>query len=437
MDLCHENSVPDIGSLFQACVVSFKELFEILNEGDSESAKDYVKSLREESSRFRIWVENMGVHRTGKISLDYRLREASKIKKMVSDLLKDLDKDLQKGIPSVAGIKLRKITLKPGETTSKQKPMAEPINKLEECLGDIAHVITCLYDFSIAIQNPAPKDRLQKCADIAVSHFEEWDIMHESNTFQGAPDYLLNRLGKSNTKRRQLLKYHKRHQDIITGRQGFSMEDTHPARIADVDQNQLDAPAITEEPQLAGTPKGPDLIDGDSETGQSMTSFASSAIGAHHLSIPPPPDPSAFEGRPFRCNYCYSMVKIKSRKAWMSHVTRDLRPYICTFSNCSRPNHLFGSRQEWFLHEVEHHRREWFCKLCSEAFPSRSGFEQHIDSRHPGLVAVDQRDSLIDRCRRPIERAQSCALCGEELPLLRLRRHLGKHLLQVALFVLP
>jgi hypothetical protein len=57
------------------------------------------------------------------------------------------------------------------------EPLTEPINKLKECFSDIAHVITCLYDFSIAIQNPAPKDRIQKCASIEVCHFEEWDIM--------------------------------------------------------------------------------------------------------------------------------------------------------------------------------------------------------------------------------------------------------------------
>lgn len=35
---------------------------------------------------------------------------------------------------------------------------------LDEYSIDITHVITCLYDLSITIRNPAPKDRLEKCS---------------------------------------------------------------------------------------------------------------------------------------------------------------------------------------------------------------------------------------------------------------------------------
>jgi hypothetical protein len=36
--------------------------------------------------------------------------------------------------------------------------------ELEEYVSDITHVITCLYEFSITIRNPAPQDRLEKCS---------------------------------------------------------------------------------------------------------------------------------------------------------------------------------------------------------------------------------------------------------------------------------
>jgi len=44
---------------------------------------------------------------------------------------------------------------------------------------------------------------------------------------------------------------------------------------------------------------------------------------------------------------------------------------------------------------------------------------------------------MVNRCERPIQSAQKCPLCAEELLPNRLQRHLGKHLQQVALFVLP
>ncbi|KAF8053829.1 hypothetical protein FPV67DRAFT_1443106 [Lyophyllum atratum] len=52
------------------------------------------------------------------------------------------------------------------------------------------------------------------------------------------------------------------------------------------------------------------------------------------------------------------------------HVFEDLRPYVCTFQNCHRANHLFASRHEWYDHEGTFHRREWYCKPCN--FVSRS-----------------------------------------------------------------
>jgi len=38
------------------------------------------------------------------------------------------------------------------------------VTELEECILDIAHVIKCLYEFSITIRNPAPQDRFEKCS---------------------------------------------------------------------------------------------------------------------------------------------------------------------------------------------------------------------------------------------------------------------------------
>lgn len=49
----------------------------------------------------------------------------------------------------------------PTEEESMESP--EPKSTaLDECITDITHVITCLYDLSITIRNPAPKDRLEK-----------------------------------------------------------------------------------------------------------------------------------------------------------------------------------------------------------------------------------------------------------------------------------
>jgi hypothetical protein len=84
---------------------------------------------------------------------------------------------------------------------------------LKEAVKEIGNVITCLYRLSITIQSPASQVRLERMERIDMSHFEHFDIEHISNKYQLGEDYqyLIERLGKANTKRRQLLKYHNEH----------------------------------------------------------------------------------------------------------------------------------------------------------------------------------------------------------------------------------
>jgi hypothetical protein len=89
----------------------------------------------------------------------------------------------------------------------------------EGCLTEISHIITCLYKFSIVARNPTPRYKLEKCAEIDMFHFEQFDVGHVAEKFQEikGKDYLIQRFGKANTKRRQLLRYHEKHHEKIVG----------------------------------------------------------------------------------------------------------------------------------------------------------------------------------------------------------------------------
>ncbi|KAF8243837.1 hypothetical protein K440DRAFT_497530, partial [Wilcoxina mikolae CBS 423.85] len=444
----------DISSSFRMCVQSFRRLFSLLEE--SESGENFASRLRDETGRFRIWAENAGAHRTGRVSLDHRLREASNMKRMIIDLLEALDEDLQKGIAIVSGldemetedmeswssdssISLQEsadLVIASLPETDDNRATIHPVSNLEECFIDITHVITCLYDFSISIQNPAPRDRLQKCSNIDVSHFEYWDIMHVSHKFQDADDNLINRLGKANTRRRQLLMYHRNHHQKIADfeHHEYSIEEKPETVFTGISGQQTQTTVSTYVQRL----RDPDPIDSRSETDQSRTSFATSTGGNQSLSVPSPPDEeNSLNGEPFQCSYCFCVIKIDNRRSWMRHVFRDLRPYICTFNDCPRSNYLFESRTDWYQHETELHRREWHCKACEKTISSHSAFEKHLQELHPSLTRPEQLQTMINRCERPIQSAQACPLCPEELPPTRFQRHLGQHLQQVALFVLP
>jgi len=122
------------------------------------------------------------------------------------------------------------------------------------------------------------------------------------------------------------------------------------------------------------------------------------------------------------------------------HVFRDLRPYVCTFDSCTKPNHLFETRHEWYDHEVQNHRREWYCAECTVAFATTSNFTRHLKGIHPALLGGERDVSaLVNGCERATSEPQQCPLCvgQSEHSAQQLRSHLGRHMQQLALFSLP
>jgi hypothetical protein len=240
-----------------------------------------------------------------------------------------------------------------GPTLFEPRKETTPASELEDALYDITHVITCLYEFSVTIRNPAPRDRLDKCSSINVSHFEPFDIQHVSDKFPNAERYLVQRLGKANTRRRQLLRYHEKHHQKIAQQPVNSPMLTLPAHRGDKNENYQEDAAQEAENATAevhipvkspGTvttsrethttvstyvPREPeqDILDACSDTDHSQTSYASSAnsaSGGHVTQVPPPPDQdNAFDRKPFECPYCYAIISVSGTTSWMYvHIKR-------------------------------------------------------------------------------------------------------------------
>ena len=219
------------------------------------------------------------------------------------------------------------------------------LNELESLVSDITHIITCLYKFSIAIQNPAPKERLHKIELIDVSHFGYWDIKHIEEKFRPLDSqndftvakYLSERLSKANTKRRQLLKYYQAHHKKIA-----RYIDVPSSSRSNIERNEFArANKPTTEDGSARAPDGKAAtitttmksqttvstipiernqavkIEWDEDDRLSQTSYASSTNHAVRIRVPPPPnEKAAFEGEPFECPYCFNLIRVKSRKGW-------------------------------------------------------------------------------------------------------------------------
>lgn len=221
--------------------------------------------------------------------------------------------------------------------------------------------------------------------------------------------------------------------------------------------NSTQTTLATINPQISLIKAGPiPLIDVERDEDQlSQTSYASSTNYIMKIRVPSPPgEDTAFDG-PFQCPYCFDIINVRRRQDWKyvenyydfflldtehlprRHVFRDLQPYVCTFPDCPKADELYGSQREWFNHEVQLHRREWYCDACSESFFCKTLFHEHIKVRHFELVAKGYVEAVLSRCERAIVTDVLCPLCGIKSTLQTLEKHLGLHLQEVALFALP
>jgi hypothetical protein len=91
--------ISSIADNVRKCMESFKNVASnVLGSpnagGDIE---DKLTRITEEWARFKVWSGNIGAHRKGRSSLEYRLRDASNLQKHVNDLLDDLNESLVDG----------------------------------------------------------------------------------------------------------------------------------------------------------------------------------------------------------------------------------------------------------------------------------------------------------------------------------------------------
>jgi hypothetical protein len=115
---------------------------------------------------------------------------------------------------------------------------------------------------------------------------------------------------------------------------------------------------------------------------------------------------------------------------------------------------MFDSLSTWRGHEMEH-RRKWSCPLCSTPCKEEVATEAHLMQSHSDMVGPHNLESLLRTSSHPSEflLASECPFCdwnavlrrrnpgpeGTELsvPSNRFLKHLGKHLEELALFVVP
>lgn len=89
----------------------------------------------------------------------------------------------------------------------------------------------------------------------------------------------------------------------------------------------------------------------------------------------------------------------------------DLSSYTCVFEDCDEM--FFESRQKWWAHEMEAHKKKWGCGVCGLQRPSFTAMKEHLQVEHPDKVPVDQLEDVAFKFGRPLGHvnAVNCPLC--------------------------
>ncbi|CAI7649792.1 unnamed protein product [Penicillium crustosum] len=452
-------SNPSTSSLIALCIRDFHTLLDYIPGKQNEIRL----KVQDDMGMLRVWVGNFGAHRkhTDRLSLDHRLREAPDLHREVQNHIRDITDAIQGAISffsgseesfgvddASAGSEMHELDADDSDSDGFWDQIKEESgehSKLNEYMIDIQYTITSLYKFSLTLQNPAHRDRTAQASRIELGHFEFYDIQHVSDKYNIPWDSTLaQRLGKANTRRRQLLAYHKDHTEKISRYVDVAVQKAIEVPRASIKDTRTRSISTKWTQDTTASTIYHHDDDSISDSGQTKFSETTSTAGDQaHILIPPPPPAdvvNTIQNHPFFCPYCRQTIQLENMdEDWKYHVYSDLRPYICTFGDCVKANQLYDSYTEWSEHERQFHRREWVCNLCSLTFNSEALFRNHLRAAHAGVLPEDQQQAIMNLSERSISSAQQCPLCTKP-PISnpsRFQQHLARHLQQLSLFILP
>ncbi|KAH8650454.1 hypothetical protein BGZ61DRAFT_487849 [Ilyonectria robusta] len=432
-----------ICKLSQSC----EETFDLIcaGEGEGSSLENPSETLEREQGRFRVWARNIGALRepTSASSLDSRLQDAPKVQKALADGLEGLLESLEiilgivKGdLPNRAGaIVVTDAGASVGSTT-----------ELNELALDIRSSITDLFRYSVFLRRQQPRGREAPTGAGSRAPDASLDIRHTTDMFPKSKDHpwLAERIGSAIAQRREYIRFRQRHQL----KSQPNSERTPNALGADTASTK--ATTYKESGESVMLPEESQDVSGHS-TRTNATSFltifnndGTDELGIFDL------ERLIFKSVPLKyseyveCPLCRTIQIFHKNSDWRRHVFTDLQPYVCTFEECS-PG-LFRTRHEWFIHEMDSHRREWHCPKCHTKVDSQAKLRSHFGTSHTNDIAKSQIEPLLNMCDRPIQHFApgSCLLCDSWDPEPNTAsnsqdfcKHLAQHLQQLALTAIP
>ncbi len=340
-------------------------------------------------------------------------------------------------------------------------PAKRPTKEVPQLLFSLKLTVTSLYKMPIRRPAPAERlDRLTKASFNDTSLYEHFDFMYVRDVFNKADENLVRRLARMITRRRLLVQYRQAHNERLQREIDKSREQIDEARsyratdIRPIPNSipRTEAPiqssvfdSESKKDSRATTFKPPKPLFDSTKTNffelqsvpDTVSSFANIRTDEELLAIPALPKGLNGEDlEDFICPYCCVSCHITSSHRWKRHVMCDLEPYVCTFEICLQKNDMFGNREDWFNHEIQHHRFEYSCNVEDhESYTDVREFTSHMDKEHNVRIDNERSKSQLSIFSRPIQsKSGICPLCMKST--MQLKGHIARHLERIALFAL-
>ena len=357
------------------CLRLFREVNRLLNStpaGEKFRVSLPAAGLDDEIGRFRVWCSNLGALQRGHSSLDYRLRDSPLLFSNVTKLLKETQANLDETILVLSHQRLpyEDMATESEDSdggSSQSSGSSEDGDQfsgteLDMRYAQMIDINDNLYRLSIRIRSPTSRTRGLKAVtyqerdkDTGVDVLEQYaifdrkyledalrDLRKERGSAESDSDPLLIRLSSAISRRRQQLKYWRRHRAKLS-----SNTPTQNDPVPEI----VGAEAIVQEQVILNNNLAPQPITGtgglsafksdfapksvafsgteatvhhktldEAFDAVSVTSIATTAkdLGGNEVDVPPPPA-IAVHGRDFECPYCFAICPARygdTQRAW-------------------------------------------------------------------------------------------------------------------------
>ncbi|RDW57643.1 hypothetical protein BP6252_13725 [Coleophoma cylindrospora] len=405
-----------VGRLFEASYELLTSLLHSAKKQHSIAAGD-MRQCQNELERLFLWGDGFGASDG---SLDDILHKSTELKINVLSLLSEIAKIVSQNIfnaikpsePTVLGefadlqilLETTEAVLQEGHT--RRNSIAFSDSEASECdfteaIDDIAVYTNCLMDLAPALEHPAVDAEIKEEVSI-VETFQVSSIVAANycrkirDRFPDLNIRIVEKLGEANQKRSRRL------QEAFIAAEAVSVKQTQDpddgdetlfsrsgGKHTDTTKSTYVSDSVFSTDQDFGISKE-EYDDVLSQTTFDTFSTAFSTVRQGMPRVPSLPK-SARSGARFKCVACGKVLRnIRNRRIWKKHIFNDLQPYVCLADDSCLET--FSSRSAWIKHETGHlvsstqNLKCSFCPPTKSARPSDNYFK-HV-GRHMREVAL-------------------------------------------------